>query len=276
MFVLEPLKNNKYKYILFSISSLSPLTSEFIENLLQTLFPFEIKDPPDSTVNILIKDRYGEYTIKSPDVEIENYCSSFHLNYGNNFIPHHEQIVHSMTNSKTGLYLFHGEPGTGKTTYIKSLTQLIPKKKFIYIPEFMIDSLASPDIIPTFLKYKDNVFILEDSENKLLKRSNNTLLSTILNMTDGILADILQSQFIITFNCPLDQIDPAILRPGRCKYNYEFSKLSIQDSKTLLLSINGNPNLISEPMSIAQIYNLNHSNHTSSLSPSKSKIGFQY
>lgn len=69
----------------------------------------------------------------------------------------------------------------------------------------------------------------------------------MLNLTDGIIGEALNIKFICTFNCPLSQIDKAVLREGRLKLIYNFKKLSLEKTKNLLPSA-------TEEMTLSQIY----------------------
>lgn len=55
----------------------------------------------------------GHY-IRKMDIDVE-------LNYGAEFYKKYPHILDSLKNNNSGLYLFHGESGTGKTTFIRKL-----------------------------------------------------------------------------------------------------------------------------------------------------------
>lgn len=98
--------------------------------------------------------------------------------------------------------------------------------------------------------------ILEDAEKALTKRSLSdqpSLVSTLLNMTDGILGDILKLNVIVTYNCDRQDIDEALLRKGRLKAEYSFQGLKQDDAKKLIkkLDIDIKPE---DNMTLADIY----------------------
>ena len=70
---------------------------------------------------------------------------------------------------------------------------------------------------------------VEDAEEALLQKkrpgSDSTAVSTILNITDGFLADVLQLTVFCTFNSRYDQIDHALTKKGRILVKYEFKEL---------------------------------------------------
>ena len=65
----------------------------------------------------------------------------------------------------------------------------------------------------------------------------------------------MHQQIIATFNCDLTRIDPALLRQGRSIANYKFNKLDIESSKTLSDQLGFGTANITEPMTLAEIYN---------------------
>mgnify|MGYP006892816854 FL=1 len=65
----------------------------------------------------------------------------------------------------------------------------------------------------------------------------------------------MHQQIIATFNCDLASIDPALLRKGRLIANYEFNKLDIESAKTLSDKLGFGRDSVTEPMTLAEIYN---------------------
>lgn len=60
------------------------------------------------------------------------------MNYGNEFLKIHDTIMNRLTRQNDkGIILFHGDPGTGKTSYLKYLTTIISEKEIIFIPPSM-------------------------------------------------------------------------------------------------------------------------------------------
>lgn len=125
----------------------------------------------------------------------------------------------------------------------------------------MINQLSTPEFADIITDTnKGSVLILEDAEKALMKReaedgfSNSTLVSSVLNLTDGLYADLGNTAIIATYNCNRNLIDPALLRKGRLKAEYKFDKLSKEKSQALMNSLGHNVN-IKESMTIADIFN---------------------
>ena len=86
---------------------------------------------------------------------------------------------------------------------------------------------------------------------------NRDALSNLLNLADGFLGDALQLHVIATVNCPLDRIDPALLRPGRLMASHDFARLTAQEAQALAdaedLTLPVVPSL-EQTYSLAEIY----------------------
>ena len=179
------------------------------------------------------------------------------LHYGENFNKKYKKLVKEFDN-RDGLILLHGTPGTGKTSLIKNLISKIDKK-FIYLPTYMIQNLSSPEFI-TFLTTLNQdignfVIIIEEAEDALRKRSEgkNPYISNILNISNGILNDIIKAQIICTFNTDMDNIDEALTRAGRLRFEHKFSKLNVEESNKLLNKL-GKENT-DKDLTVSEIYN---------------------
>ena len=220
----------------------------------------------------LVKSEMGHLDTEEYDLFIQP--MDLELNYGTNFKRVHDVIVDKLneTNGK-GIILLHGDPGTGKTSYIKHLTSLIKEKDILFIPPSMAEMLSEPSIIPFLMDHKNSILIIEDAERVISDREGNGSpagVSNILNLTDGILGDCLSIQIVATFNMKREKIDQALLRKGRLIAEHKFSKLSVEESNNLLKHLEKDHE-VSESMSLADIYNIDIELIRTA---NKSKIGF--
>lgn len=210
-----------------------------------------------------------EYDLRHDDIDLE-------LNYGKSFINIHNTIVKRLNKlDDKGIVLLHGEPGTGKTSYLKYLTSLIKEKEILFIPPSMAESLSEPNIIPFLMEYKNSILIIEDAEKVISDREFNGSaagVSNILNLTDGILSDCLSIQVIATFNMKKEKIDRALLRKGRLIAEHKFTSLNVDESNKLLKHLN--KNFVTDcPMTLSDIYNIDVDYHKSK--QFDVKIGFK-
>lgn len=246
----------------FYHDSSSTETLEFIYSIVKK---HEAKKK-EGAFSILIKDEYGDLSLRDFKTNVPKDID-LGVNYGKDFKKVHSKIVEKLNKKPAGLYVFHGDPGTGKSTYIKYLSTALPNKKFVYVPEFMMGMLNQPDVIRLFLDNKEIIMVIEDAEKLIKKRddSEGTVVSTLLNFTDGILSDIMKMPIILTYNTNSDNIDQALLRKGRLQYIHEFGLLSNEAIDKLLAQHNLTKNKIKElkndgrikdQMSLADIYNV--------------------
>ena len=150
----------------------------------------------------------------------------------------------------------YGTPGTGKTSYIRHLCTTVPKD-YVVVPNSIASRLGDPDLVSFIMDNTNSVFILEDCEQLLEDRNENVFnsaITTILNMSDGLLSDVCNIKFICTFNAQISKIDPALLRKGRCIARYEFKELT--EDKVHIINDKYNLNIDNiKPMTLAEIYN---------------------
>jgi SpoVK/Ycf46/Vps4 family AAA+-type ATPase len=180
------------------------------------------------------------------------------LGYGKGFKPIHEKIIGKLNEPKSkGLVLLHGTPGTGKTHYLKYLASKIKNKRVLFIPPFLADFITSPEMTPFLIQNAGSVLFIEDAERVITDRNNGggNGVSNILNITDGILSDILNIQIVATFNMDKAKIDSALLRKGRLIAEHKFDALSVEDSQTLIDHL-GFEHKADKEMTLTEIYNL--------------------
>ena len=234
----------------------STFTSIDLESLyfdLSTYFK-AVKKEEDIDFGIAAVDQSGSlytnyYDFKQVDVNVnENY---------NDDLPYEKMVEILNREESAELLLFYGEPGTGKSTLIKKFISDMPDKDFIFMDGTLLANVQQDRLMSYFMECQDAIFIFEDCEKILLDRnqSYNPTMSILLNLTDGIISDVLNIKIICTFNSPLNKIDPALLRKGRLTLKYEFKKLNKDKVKKLLPDEN-----ITEDMSLADIYNFKEEN----------------
>jgi hypothetical protein len=98
--------------------------------------------------------------------------------------------------------------------------------------------------------------VIEDAENIIMDReqNENSPVSTLLNISDGLLADCLNIQVICSFNTDLSKIDTALMRKGRLIARYEFRELEVEKARKLSQKL-GHPGMIEKPITLSDIYN---------------------
>lgn len=233
-----------------------PEKKDEADELVDSLFTCMMKKITEASLQMICKTQGGFYltpiTIKKPLI------SDLKIHYGEEFEQIHDTIMKALKCEEShGLILLHGIPGSGKTHYIRYLIQEFTDKQLIYVPPDMTSSISTPEFFPFMLQNKDSILIIEDAENIIRSRedknSTTQSVANLLNLSDGLLGDSLHQPIIATFNCELNSIDSALLRKGRLISQYEFGKLSIENSQKLSNQL-GFSTKITEPMTLADIY----------------------
>lgn len=131
--------------------------------------------------------------------------------------------------------LFHGVPGTGKTSLIFSIASEL--KMNIAIMTFTND-MNDNVLMRCFRRIPENcILVIEDidalfeSRKKNDDLKNNITFSGLLNTMDGI-AHVDKQIIIMTTNHPL-VLDAALKRPGRVDLTFEFKYSSKSQIKTM-------------------------------------------
>ena len=238
-------KNVGECYVLFDNNNDGSL-KEFIE-LIEEYYVAPEED--DANIYKIAQTMSGFCLKKSkvkevPDFELER-------QYNDDFIRENNKICKFIEDAdKSGLVILHGEKGTGKTTYIRNLISTHPDKKFVFVSPDLVSFLGTPAFTDFINTLNNHIIILEDCENAIRDRKitgANSAVSTLLNMTDGLLADDLGIKFICTFNADIQDIDPALLRKGRLICKYEFKPLTVEKTNALLEYVYTNKAKANEP-----------------------------
>jgi len=226
----------------------------------------------ENHISIIYNDGMGltknRFELKKRDINIEE-------NYNDEFIDVSEDLIKKLNDkNKTGLFILHGEHGTGKTTYIRYLASIL-KREVIFVPPDMVDVITSPSFIGFLMENPDTVLIIEDGEAAVQQRDNvrTNGVANILNMTDGLLSDCLNISIVVTFNTNTKNLDDALLRKGRLLKRYEFGKLSTEKSQKLLNKL-GIDKTATAPMRLSDIYYADDNNQSDEFTEKKIVKGF--
>ena len=212
---------------------------------------------------------YDTTTFELPEQKLD-----IELGYGKAFKPIHEKIINTLNQKNgKGLVLLHGTPGTGKTHYLKYIASKIKDKRVLFIPPYLADFITSPEMTPFLIQNSNSILFIEDAERVITDRNTGGAngVSNILNITDGILSDILKIQIVATFNMDKAKIDSALLRKGRLIAEHKFDALPIDDANNLIKHL-GKEHVATKPMTLTEIYNLDEAEYKSE--DKYSPIGF--
>lgn len=257
------------QFILLHPNETSKMRDEygFEETLKEYIVKCTVERIPDKPEIYMVEvTAKGEFQLQSHAVREDFEIDDLDIQYGYGFEKFHKELMGRFQRENQGLVLFHGIPGTGKTYYIRHLLKEMSEanKIVIYMPPNMVDYLVDPSFM-TFLHQtvashsEDGQFcvlLIEDAEPLLAARHTETRIqgvTNLLNMTDGLLNDMLKLQIICTFNVELQQLDAALLRPGRLIARKEFKALGEIEANLLAQSL-GIKHHFTAPATLSEIY----------------------
>jgi len=175
------------------------------------------------------------------------------------FINNIDRYTDDYFKSKSSILILHGEPGGGKTSFIKYILNILNKnrkdksKKLLVLYSFDENIFYSNELYNKMIIIDYDIIILEDMNNILYKNQDNNqnILAKFLSVTDGLLSK--DTKIIISTNIESrSQINEALMRPGRSFNTIHFRKLKVEEVKALADSYNKKMNL--RPMNISEFY----------------------
>ena len=165
------------------------------------------------------------------------------------------------------IILFHGAPGTGKTSVVRALC----KSWFEWAqPELLVDA----EVVFSEAKYLMQVLgrgaqrdgdyradlwrllIAEDADLYMTDGhgpKDNPALDRLLNVGDGLLAQGQKVLVLLSTNNKISKLPAALTRPGRCLSIHDFPTFSPKEANEWLGE--GGPT-VSKPMTLAELYEL--------------------
>jgi hypothetical protein len=144
-------------------------------------------------------------------------------------------FVQSYIDSDASILLLLGEPGTGKTTFIR---HLIHSQKLGTTVTYDDNMMATDQFFADFVTGHNDLLVLEDADVLLRDRTQgNKTMNKLLNVSDGLIS--LKKKIVMTANITsLNEIDPALIRPGRCFETLMFRELSLIEAKAVAAEMN--------------------------------------
>ena len=168
------------------------------------------------------------------------------------------------------LSILQGPAGTGKTRYLRALTQELGDECVaIVLPVSLAGELSHPRMLGQITaneEFEDKklLLIIEDGDALLEKRDHaSSVISDFLNIVDGLVGEIVNLHVIVTTNLQKKDFDPAVTRPGRLHSIMYFEALPYEQAAKVYKRETG-ADLVKtkDEYTLAEIYALanNHAN----------------
>ncbi len=149
-----------------------------------------------------------------------------------------DPFIESYLNSEETVLVLQGPPGTGKTRLIRAILGAMSRKsgstaQALYTGD--MNALQSDEIFVEFITGWHDAFVVEDADHLLRPRAEgNENLHRFLAIADGVVR-AQGRKIIFSTNLPhLDDLDDALIRPGRCFARLWVRPLSLSEAEALL------------------------------------------
>ena len=182
------------------------------------------------------------------------------------------QYIRDFIDSSANVLVMIGDAGLGKSALINEMIlQARKPTQIVFDKEVMkMDSLYT-SFINESLRDDGGLLVMEDADTILSDRiiENNTNMSRLLNMSDGIV-DTSGAKFIFSANLKSkEEIDSALIRPGRCFDVLEFRNLTREEAEIAAKAVGTELFADKSSYTVAGIYN-----SKANRKEKKNKVGF--
>src|ERR1700730_1871547 len=167
------------------------------------------------------------------------------------------------------LLLWYGDPGTGKTTAIRSMARewaawsdvhfVLDPEEFFGSPDYLMHVVAAEEEWWERNRSHERrwkFIVVEDADEQIRAdagRTSGASLGRLLNLTDGILGHGMRVLLLITTNEPVRALHPAVVRAGRCLADVRFRPFSHDEATEWL---GGQGRTPTGDVTLAELYRL--------------------
>jgi len=188
-------------------------------------------------------------------------------NYSEDVLSGYDYIVEQINTAHPSgrIVLLEGPPGTGKSFFIRGLIYDV-EAKFVVCPTTLLPEISGPSFIPALIDLHEEepygvpiVLVVEDADSLIANRKmgNVDVLSTVLNVGDGLMGQMFDIRMLLSTNANSRvDIAPALLRPGRLNTQVIFDTLEHDKALEIFDRINKDDRSLSDKKTytLAEIY----------------------
>ena len=183
------------------------------------------------------------------------------------------QFYDDYVQSDESVLILIGPPGTGKTTFIKNLLNFSGSDAMVTFDPMI---MSSDSLFARFIDEEGIDFlVMEDADTFLQSRSDgNQMMHKFLNVSDGLISTR-GKKLVFSTNLPsINDIDSALLRPGRCFRVVEFRNLTVEEAKAVGNVVDVYPVDGREQYSLAELLSPNSTEQREAVKTSTRRAGF--
>lgn len=241
------------------------LTVRGPEEFIKQCSKFKSKSSFGNHVTLWFTDTTGTTQSKKIPFTIDNYAIDEMYPYFDKPI---DDYYKGYMDSPSPILLLLGEPGTGKTTFLRTF---LSRHNLDCTLTYCETTMKSDNFYFNFLMSdSSDILIIEDADTILKSRENfgNHIMTKLLNFSEGLVPISSKKKIVFTTNLESERdVDPALVRPGRCYDILKFRPLKGEEVGKLQRKIGHEVTPVTGEKTVAEIF-------SSRGNPSKKGVGF--